>query len=174
MTPDPRRLAATTTRSVLATAGLLPGIAASLVRNRGAWLSALGQLPTDPTGAVPRLIAPGLDGLGERLVRATLSLADDDEVRADLTALAQAGVAPLGQVQPVLDALQASLLDPIAALMGLPDARLRMAMVSAVLGGLIGSRNVLRVEPLASASVDQVVALLAPTVQRLLDPTSSL
>ena len=51
---------------------------------------------------------------------------------------------------------------------------MRAGLVAASLGGLIGARCVLGIEPLASASHDQLVALVAPGIQRLLDPTQPL
>ena len=58
--------------------------------------------------------------------------------------------------------------------MGVKDARMRGALVTSYLGGILMSRYVLRIEPLASASEEQVVALVAPTIQALIDPTQPL
>ncbi len=171
MAADPRRLAATAAKSAVAVAGLVPGVLASLARNRDALVGALGQLPASPARVTPGLIAPAIDGLGERLVRAALALADDPAVRDDLMAAAQAGAGPMVQAQPLLDLVQARVVDPLAVALGVPDARLRAGMVAASLGGVIGARSVLGIEPLASASPDQIVALVAPGIQRLLDPT---
>lgn len=169
--PDPRRLAMTATRTMLATAALVPGVVGSLVHHRERVVEALRQAPLDPAAAVPTLVATGLDGLGERLVRAVLDLADDPAVRADLIALAEFGAGPAGQVQPLAEAVQSALVDPLAAAMGVPDLRLRAGLIATTLGGVVAARSVLGVEPLASASPDTIVAMVAPTVQRLLDPT---
>ncbi|MCP4893186.1 MAG: TetR/AcrR family transcriptional regulator, partial [Actinomycetales bacterium] len=40
--------------------------------------------------------------------------------------------------------------------------------------GIVIARYGVAVEPLASASEDEVVALVGPTIQRLLDPTQPL
>ena len=47
-----------------------------------------------------------------------------------------------------------------------PDGRLRAALVGSQLVGLAMVRYIIRLEPLASASADRVVAAVAPTVQR--------
>lgn len=171
-----RGYAGTTLKSVAAAAGVAPTVVSSLYRNKEALFAAALRLPFDPGQAVPALIAQGVDGLGDRLVRTTLQLLDDPAVRADLAALsggaASAATADVTvQVRSVVDMLQETLVDPIAALLGVPDARLRATLITASLAGMAGMRYVLRVEPLASASGEQIVTMLGPGIQRLLDPT---
>jgi len=48
---------------------------------------------------------------------------------------------------------------------------MRVAVISSYLVGIAASRYLLRIEPLASATDDEIVALVGPTVQVLLDPT---
>jgi hypothetical protein len=48
------------------------------------------------------------------------------------------------------------------------DARFRASLVASQLFGLLVARLVLRLEPLASARADDVVAAVGPTVQRYL------
>jgi AcrR family transcriptional regulator len=185
-----RGYASTTMKSVGAAAGVAPGVVKSLYVNKERLFAAAMRLPFDPGQAVPDLIAPGLDGRGERLVRMTLTLMGDERVRGDLTRLltsdgaagastsaaraamgAEGAPAALTQLRFVSEYLQSAVLDRVVSAMGVPDARLRATLISSYLVGLAMSRYLLRVEPLASATDDQVVALVAPTIQVLLDPT---
>lgn len=178
-----RGYAATTLQAVAVAANVAPGVVTSLYRNREALLQAALDLPYDPAAAIPRVIAPGLDGMGERVVRLALVVIDDRDVVRDGTTLAGTTLAGstggslpslLGTAERVLalvDALSSGVGDAIAAAMGIPDARMRGALVSSTIVGLAMARAVLRIEPLASATHDEVVAVVAPTVQRLLDPT---
>ncbi len=50
----------------------------------------------------------------------------------------------------------------------MPDAQLRATLVGSQLLGLAVMRYVGRIEPLASASIDELVAAIGPTVQRYL------
>ena len=59
----------TTVKSVAAAAGVAPGVVTSLYRNKERLFAAAMRLPFDPATAVPEMIAPGLDGMGDRLVR---------------------------------------------------------------------------------------------------------
>jgi len=58
----------------------------------------------------------------------------------------------------------------IAATLDGPDARLRVELAMAHVVGVVLSRYVLRLEPLASADQEEVLAYLAPTLQRYLTP----
>ncbi len=69
-------------KSVAAAAGVAPDVVKSLYDNKERLFAAAMRLPFDPGQAVPELIAPGLDGMGDRLVRMTLTLMGDEQVRA--------------------------------------------------------------------------------------------
>ena len=56
----------------------------------------------------------------------------------------------------------------IAARLGSDDAELRAALAASQMMGLAVARYVVRMEPLASADPDLVVALVGPTIQRYL------
>jgi len=164
----------TTVKGVAAAAGVAPEVVKRYYANKDALFAAALRLPFDPTSAVPALIAPGLDGMGERLVRGTLDLMRDDEVREDLMALFTAGRSAGKAAGSLTDFLEHSVIDKVVASLGVPDARMRVALVSSYLTGVAASRYVLRIEPLASATDEQVVRMVAPTIQGLLDPSKPL
>jgi len=185
-----RGYAHTTIKSVAAAAGVAPGVVRSLYSNKERLLAAVIRLPFDPAKAVPEIIAPGLDGMGERLVAMTLTLMGDAKVRSDLTKLltsegtasvsssaaraamaADGSPAALTQLRVVAEYLQATVLDPVVTAVGVPDARLRATLISSYLVGVSMTRYLLKIEPLASATDDEVVRLVGPAIQLLLDPT---
>jgi AcrR family transcriptional regulator len=175
----------TTLKTVANAAGIAPDVLASLYRNREELLSAALQLPFDPAAAVPRLIGPGLEGMGERLVRAAMAVMQSDQMRSDIAyvgrvasegaagsgAGAVTGVADaVGLVRGAFDYIQDTVVDRALESLGVPDARMRGALITSYLAGVMITRYVVKMEPLASASEDEVVALVAPLVQRTLDP----
>lgn len=183
-----RGYASTTMKSVAAGAGVAPGVVKSLYANKERLFAAAMRLPFDPAQAVPELIAPGLDGMGDRLVRMTLRLMGDEQVRGDLTRLLKSDTAAamsasaarttmssdpdmLAQLRFVTEYVQSVIVDRVVIALGIPDARLRVTLISSYLVGIATTRYLLRVEPLASVSDDEVVALVGPTIQALLDPT---
>jgi hypothetical protein len=77
----------------------------------------------------------------------------------------------LSQLRAVTEFLSSSVVDRAVAAVGVPDARMRGTLITSYLLGVAMSRYVLALEPLASASDDEVVRLMAPALQDLLDPT---
>lgn len=161
----------TTVRGVAAAAGVAPEVVSRYWGSKEKLFAAAMKLPFDPATAVPDLVAPGLDGMGERLVRFTLDTLGDEESRQDLIALFKAG-ASTGKAAASLQAFfEQSVIDRLARTIGVPDARLRVALIASYLIGIAVSRFVTRMEPLASMSEDDLVRIVSPTIQNWLDPS---
>lgn len=168
--------ASTTMKSVAAAAGVAPTVVKSLYANKEELFVAAMRLPFEPSKAIPDLIAPGLDGLGDRLVEFMLTLMADEQARGDITELAATGsqFANVGKSSALLEFMQNNVIDTIVAALGIPDARLRGALITAELGGIAAMRYVVKVEPLASIDDAEIVRLVGPRVQELLDPRKPL
>ncbi len=174
-----RGYALTTIKSVAAAAGVAPAVVRSLYANKDRLFTAAMRLPFDPADAVPELLAPGLTGMGDRLVRLTLTLVSDEAVRRDLVRLLRSDAAAgatvdgstVDQLRAVSEFLSATVIDRVVTAVGVPDARLRVSVISSYLMGIITSRYVMKLEPLASATDEEIVAMVGPAVQALLDPT---
>jgi hypothetical protein len=165
--PDP---AETATRAMALAAGVAPGVMKSLIDNRDRIISAALQAPRSPNQAIPNLLSPALDGLGERIVRMACLLAADERIFSGLRA-AMSRAAPAVPVDDLLGPIQELIVDPLFAVLGVPDARMRAALVTAHLSGMVATRYVVALEPLASASDDEIAAWFGPIIQRLIDPT---
>lgn len=162
--------ARTTFKGLAAAAGVAPAVLRKYYDNKEAVFAAALRLPTDPTSAVPAILGPGLDGLGERLVRATLDILEDPQVREDLMSMARTGASSVALTRSMQGYLEVAVIDRVVTAIGVPDARMRAALISSYLMGIAAGRYVARIEPLASASEEHVVRMVAPTVQALLDP----
>ncbi len=166
--------ARTSFKGLAAAAGVAPAVLRKYYDSKDAVFAAALRLPTDPAGAVPALLAPGVEGLGERLVRFTLDTLDDPQVRADLVSMVRGGASAAALTKSLQDYLDTTVIDRVVSAVGVPDARMRVALISSYLIGIAAGRYVVRIEPLASASEEYVVRLVAPTIQALLDPRTSL
>lgn len=166
--------AKTTVKGVAAMAGVAPSVVSKYYANKEAMFAAAMRLPFDPSRAVPELIAPGLDGMGERLVQATFEIFGDEETREDLVALFQAGASAGRAAATVREFIEESVVDRLVGAVGIPDARMRAALISSHLVGLGTIRYIVRLEPLATAPEEQVLRIYAPLIQDLLDPTKPL
>ncbi|WP_066366248.1 TetR/AcrR family transcriptional regulator [Herbidospora mongoliensis] len=133
----------------------------------GLFVAAL-QLPIEPSVAVPMLLAGPREELGERIVRFILSVASDDDRRAPIVAMIRSAMSNEQAATMVREFIGEALLKRLAQGLDIDPIR-----VDAAFGQLIGvmmMRYIFRIEPIASAPVDDVVALLAPTLQRYVDP----
>ena len=158
----------TTIKGVAATAGVAPDVVKRYYANREALFAAAMRLPFDPATSLAQLLAPGVDGLGERMVRVTLRMLDDPETRDQLADMVKDGAGATKATAALREFFETEMVDRVVAALGVPDARMRVVLVTSYLMGVATSRYVLQVEPLASASEDAVVAMVGPMVQATL------
>jgi AcrR family transcriptional regulator len=166
--------ARTTMKGVAAAAGVAPDVVRRYYRGKDEMFAAVVRLPTDPAAAVQTLLAPGLEGLGDRLVRMTLTMLDDPQTRADLVSMARAGGSAYASTRALQEYVESTVVDRLVAALGVPDARMRAALISSYLLGIAAGRYALRIEPLASTTDEHVVRMVGPVIQSLLDPRTPL
>jgi AcrR family transcriptional regulator len=155
-------------REVAARAGVDPALVHHYFGTKQRLFVAATEFPVDIDEVLPRLLAGGEDGVGERFVRFVVELWDRPEVRPTLL-----GVVRSASTDPVAAAMLRSLLaeGPLLALArvsGRPDAAARASLAGSQLIGLVLARYVVGVQPLASMSTDEVAAAVGPTLQRYL------
>ena len=158
----------TTIKGVAAAAGVAPDLVRRYYANREELFSAAMRLPIDPAAAIAQLLVPGIDGLGERLVVVTLRMLDEPQTRDQIAAMVRDGAGAAKATAPLREFLESVIIDRVAAALRVPDARMRVTLATSYLVGVAGTRYVLRLEPLASASEEEVVRLVAPAVQSAL------
>ena len=158
----------TTMKGVAAAAGVAPDVVKRYYRNREALFAAAMRLPFDPATSVAQLLAPGIDGMGERMVRITLRMLDDPETRDQLAEMVRAGAGASRATASLREFLESAVVDRIVAALGVPDARMRVSLATSYLLGIATTRYVLQIEPIASATEDEIVALVAPAIQAAL------
>ncbi len=158
----------TTIKGVAAAAGVAPDVAMRYYRNREQLFAAAMRLPFDPATSIAQLLAPGIDGLGERLVRVTLRMLDDPETREQLAEMVRTGAGASKATASLREYLESAVVDRVVTVLGVPDARMRVSLATSYLLGIATMRYVLAIEPIASATEDEIVALVAPAVQAAL------
>jgi AcrR family transcriptional regulator len=126
------------------------------------------QLPIDPAEFIPRLLEGGTDGLGERLVRLFLSVWDSPTGSSQFLALIRSAVAHERSAAMLREFVTAEVLGRLATSLGVDQGTRRAALVGSQLVGLAMTRYVIRLEPLASASADEIAGPIGATVQRYL------
>jgi AcrR family transcriptional regulator len=159
---------AATVRDIARRADVDPALVHHFHGTKEQLFAAAMQLPVDPAVAIPALLAPGVDGLGERLVRFFLGLCEAGGGRSPFLALLRGAASHERSAAMLREFITRAVLGRIAASLHAPDAKLRATLAGSQLVGLAMVRYVVRVEPLASADHDTIVAALAPTIQRYL------
>jgi AcrR family transcriptional regulator len=159
--------AGTSVRAVATAAGVDAALVHHYFGSKDDLFLAALELRVDPRVALLPVIEGGVDGSGERLMRLFVSVWDVEETRLPLLALVRGVLDPGGQ-QLVRDGFFRMVLGPVGTALELDQPDRRMQLVASQLIGLVVLRYVLAVEPLASASSEELVATYAPTLQRYL------
>jgi AcrR family transcriptional regulator len=162
-----------TVRGIAAGAGVDVAMVYYFFGNKeGLFAAAVLDVPEHPLHQLAMLLDEGEDQIGSRLVRRFLERWDSGDTFEPLLAVWQsAAVLPLAR-KLLRDTVAGPIAQRVAATFGVDDAVLRVELVTVHLLGLAFARYQLRIEPIASTGVDELVAWVGPTVQRYLtDPS---
>ncbi|GAB3402126.1 TetR/AcrR family transcriptional regulator [Flindersiella endophytica] len=163
-----------TVRAIAADAGVDVAMVYYFFGNKdGLFTASVVDVPEHPLHQLSTLLDESPDDIGNRLVRRFLEgWETGDAFEPLLTLWRSAANLPLAK-----QTLHASLAGPIAqrlaADFGVPDAVLRVELVTSHLMGIAFARYQLRIEPLASVDIDELVRWLGPTIQRYLTEPSA-
>ncbi len=125
-------------------------------------------IPLRPDIDVPSIVAGPRDEVGERLVRYVLEAFEQPDVRRRGVMLMRTAIGSRLTSPLLAGFLSRELIGRISATLGVDDADLRATLVASQMSGLLLTRYVLKIGPIATASVDELVTRIAPTVQRYL------
>lgn len=158
-----------TIRGIATAAGVDPALVHHYFGTKDALFLAAVEAPADPADLLPEVLAGGPDGLGERILQMFLRVWDGPIQSAGL-ALVRSAVANEWTARLLREFLVTRVIRRVVGTLDLPpeEREARGALVASQLVGLIMARYVLRLEPMASASRESLVAALAPTLQRYL------
>ena len=160
----------TTIRAIAADAGVDPALVLHYFGSKEGIFLAAVEFPIDPAALIPPLLEPGLDGLGARLVRFFLETWDSP-AGSPLLGLIRSVVASERAAAVLRDFVSREVLGRLAEALELDRPQLRASLAASQLVGLAMLRYVVKLEPLASASPEDLAAWLGPTLQRYLtDP----
>jgi AcrR family transcriptional regulator len=155
-----------TMRAVAREAGVDPALVSYYFGSKSGLFVESLRLPVNPSEAIEAVLAEGTDNLGERLVTRFLQVWDNPVSGEPIISVLRSAAS-----RPELfrEFVERQIVPRLASAFEGPDAELRASAFASQMLGLAFARYVLRVEPLASAEPEQVVALIAPTLQRYVD-----
>jgi AcrR family transcriptional regulator len=161
--------AGTTIRAVAAEAEVDPALVHHYFGSKDDLFLAALEIPVDPRALVPTVFDAGVEGAGERLLRLFLSVWDDPDARLPLIALVRSSFTEEGPETLLQQGILRMVFQPLRARLPEAEADRRVMLVASQMVGLVMTRYVLALEPLASMPPEEVVAWVAPTIQRYLD-----
>ena len=156
-------------RGIATAAGVDPALVHHYFGTKDALFMAVLQPPIDPDEVLPYVLAAPREELGATIVRTLLHLWDGP-VRPAGLALVRSAMNSEWSAKLLREFLVTRVIRRVVGSLDLtPEERdARGSLVASQLIGLVMARYVLRVEPLASASHESLVAGIGPTVQRYL------
>lgn len=156
-----------TLRAIAERAGVDPAMVNHWFGSKDALFVAAMQIPLNPDEVLPQLLAGPADELAERVVRTFLTVWDADD-GGPMVALMRSVSSHEGAARMLREFITKLVLGRVIRTVAPDRAELRTSLAATQVAGLGMVRYVLRLEPLASADHDTVVAAIAPNLRRYL------
>lgn len=156
-------------RAIAAAAGVDPALVHHYFGTKDRLFLTAMNFPADPNRLLPEVLAEGRERVGERLVRTFIAVWDSPAGTAGV-ALLRSGMTNNWSARLLREFLITQVLRRMTKALDLDpaEAPLRASLAAAQIVGLAVMRYVIKLDPLASAPPETVVAAVGPTVQRYL------
>jgi AcrR family transcriptional regulator len=155
-------------RGIAADAAVDPALVIHYFGSKDELFGAALEIPVEPAAVLERAAAADPAQLGATIARAFLEAWEPPDNRQRLVAMMRSAMTNEAALGMIREYLERRVFAPITQALGTPDAELRANLVGSQFIGLAMMRYITCVEPIASASIDGLVAAIGPTVQRYL------
>lgn len=155
-----------TVRGIAARAGVDPAMVNHWFGGKQGLFAATIELPFEPEELVDHLVGGDVTTLAERVIRTFVTLWDTHEGRFATLILSVASQEMAAKM--MAEFFAGTLFGRIAATVGTDQSDMRAALCGTQVAGLGLVRYVLKLEPVASADVETLVRMVAPTLHRYL------
>jgi AcrR family transcriptional regulator len=155
-----------TIRGIAADAGVDPALVHHFYGTKEKLFVDAMRFPVVPSELLARVAVTERDHLGETIVRTVLGVWEAEETREQSLALLRSAVTNEPAATMLRGFVTTAILGTIATISEAEDAEYRASLVASQVVGLGIARFVIRLEPLARASVDDLAAAVGPTLQR--------
>ena len=168
---------ATSVRGVARRAGVDPALVHHYFGGKAALFAAVMDIPANPAVLIGRVVEGPREQVGERLVRAFLTVWDTAEGQQRFSALIRSAVTHEEATRVLREFLTREVFGRVVDAMAGEDSgetrdelELRAGLAASQMVGLALMRYIVRFPAVVGASHDDLVAQLAPTLQRYLAP----
>jgi AcrR family transcriptional regulator len=159
---------ATSMRAIGTAAGVDAALIVHFFGSKARLLREAIEWPFDPVEAAERVYAKGRRNVGEQLARLVVETWEREGDRSAIMTLLRAATVEPSAAEMLREFMQDELAPPLFQRLNPDQPDLRAGLATAQIVGLGMARYVLRLEPLASMTSDEVIAWVAPTLQRYL------
>jgi hypothetical protein len=121
-----------------------------------------------PAMTMPEAIAGGGADVGERMARFMFAVWENPVSRQPLLAIMRSALTNDTAATVLRGLIERRLLQRVAGELQVADPKFRVQMAAGHLIGIAMLRYVIKMEPVASAEVEEIIAMVAPTLQRYL------
>jgi AcrR family transcriptional regulator len=154
----------TSVRDIAAGAGVDPALIRHYFGSKAELFRATMGWPFEPAQVAAQVTGGGRDEIGARLTQVFFEAWEQPESRAPLLAILRGAATHEESATLVRQFIQGQLYRQMADALPGPDAELRIDLAMAQLLGIAYLRHILRVDPVASTPMEELVARLAPVV----------
>jgi AcrR family transcriptional regulator len=157
-------------RMIAASAGVDPALVHHYFGTKDQLFLATIEIPMDPADLVPHVLGGGIDEVPERLVSTFLSVWDHPVTGSAAIAVMRSGLQHDWSARLLREFLTTQVLRRLLGQLDIDprEAPMRGSLIASQMIGMAMIRYLLKVEPLASAAPETVVAAIAPTIKRYL------
>jgi len=154
----------TSVRDIAAAAGVDPALIRHYFGSKAELFRATMGWPFDPAQIAAQIGAVRRSEVGLQLTRVFFEAWEQPHSRAPLLAILRGAATHEQSASLVQQFIQGQLYSRIAEVLGDPGADLRVDLAMAQLLGIAYVRYVLQLEPIASATADELVARVTPVI----------
>ncbi|WP_326651713.1 MULTISPECIES: TetR family transcriptional regulator [unclassified Streptomyces] len=158
----------TTVRGIARAAGVDPALVHHYFGTKDEVFAAAIEVSFEPALVIPAILGQGADGIGERLARYFIGVWENPATRGPLLAIVRSALTHEAAAKVLRGFVLRRLLERLAGDLDVPDPKFRAELAASQMIGIAILRYVIKVEPLASADPEEIVAMVAPTLQRYL------
>ena len=160
-----------TIRGIATDAGVDPALVHHFFGTKDRLFAAAMRLPINPAEVIPKVVAPGIDGAGERLAAIFVHTVREQGDANPMLGLLRSATAHPCAARMLRDFLTGAVLEKVAAELDVPQPRLRAALCASQMMGLLVAHQVVGLSPLVEASTETLVAAIGPVIQHYMsDP----
>jgi AcrR family transcriptional regulator len=154
-------------RAIARAADVDPALVHHFFGTKEALFVAAMEFPVNPAEVLPYVLGGPREGIGRRMAQMFLREWGRPDARGPLIGLLRSSMTNEQGAELLRQFVSAAILSRVGERFDVPLVRIEAAAAQMI--GVAFLRYVLRVEPIASASDDELIDLLAPTLQRYFD-----